>query len=196
LHICARDRRGFFANVAGTLTAQGVNILSVSLNTRADGIIVDTFKVADSVGEPLSDPQRWEQIDDQLKRALSGELDVSAAVTKRLRAQASSTRYSKKKAAAVPTKIFWDNQSSEKRTILEVKASDRLGLAYRIANVLASLGLDISFAKVATEKHLAYDIFYVTEATGHKLKDDALPRIETVLYEALSDSPVQAAQAQ
>src|SRR5262249_29049171 len=37
LHLCARNRRGLFAAVAGTLTAQGVNILSVHLNTRADG---------------------------------------------------------------------------------------------------------------------------------------------------------------
>ena len=192
LHICARDRRGFFANVAGTLTAQGVNILSVSLNTRADGLIVDTFKVADSVGEPLSDPQRWEQIDDHLKRALTGELNVTEAVAKRLRAQASSTRYSKKKAAAVPTKIFWDNQSSEKRTILEVRASDRLGLAFRIANALATLDLDIAFAKVATEKHLALDIFYITEASGRKLTDEQLPQIETALYEALSEQPAKA----
>ena len=192
LHICARDRRGFFANVAGTLTAQGVNILSVSLNTRADGIIVDTFKVADSVGEPLSDPQRWEQIDDHLKRALTGELNVTEAVAKRLRAQASSTRYSKKKVAATPTKIFWDNQSSEKRTIVEVRASDRLGLAYRIANALATLDLDIAFAKVATEKHLALDIFYITEASGRKLTDEQLPQIETALYEALSEQPTKA----
>jgi [protein-PII] uridylyltransferase len=120
-------------------------------------------------------------------------LNVTEAVAKRLRAQASSTRYSKKKAAAAaPTKIFWDNQSSEKRTIVEVRASDRLGLAYRIANALATLDLDIAFAKVATEKHLALDIFYVTNAAGQKLADDVLPQIEAALYEALSDKPATA----
>jgi [protein-PII] uridylyltransferase len=190
LHICARNRRGFFANVAGTLTAQGVNILSVSLNTRADGVIVDTFKVCDSVNEPLTDPQRWEQIDDQLKRALSGELNVTEAVAKRLRAQAASTRFSKKKSATqTQTKIAWDNQSSEKSTILEVRASDRLGLAYKISSTLAALNLDIVFAKVATEKHLALDIFYVTDAAGQKLTDEELPMIEIAIREALSDKP-------
>jgi [protein-PII] uridylyltransferase len=143
-----RDRRGLFANIAGTLTAQGVNILSVSLNTRADGVAVDSFKVCDTAGEPLADPQRWEQIDDQIKRALSGELDVAAAVAKRLRSQ-TSARFAKRK-TAVPktTRINWDNQSSDKSTILEVRTGDRLGLVYRIASTLAARSLDIVFAKV------------------------------------------------
>jgi [protein-PII] uridylyltransferase len=190
LHICARNRRGFFANVAGTLTAQGINILSVSLNTRADGVIVDTFKVTDSVGEPLTDPQRWEQVDNQLLRALSGELNVAEAVAKRLRAQASSLRNSKKKLATrLQTKINWDNQSSEKSTILEVRTNDRLGLAYKIASTLASLRLDIQFAKVATEKHLALDIFYITDADGQKLTEAAFPAIEAAIGEVLNEKP-------
>src|SRR5581483_2048601 len=77
LHLCARNRRGLLANIAGTLAAQGVNILSVSLNTRADGVAVDSFKVCDTVGEPIADPQRWEQIDNEIKRALAGDLNVA-----------------------------------------------------------------------------------------------------------------------
>ncbi len=187
LHLCARDRRGLFANIAGTLTAQGVNILSVSLNTRSDGVAVDSFKVCDTAGEPLTDPQRWEQVDDQIKRALSGELDVAAAVAKRLRAQASARFAKRKTAAPKTTRINWDNQSSDKSTILEVRTGDRLGLVYRIASTLAARSLDIVFAKVATEKHLALDIFYVTDAAGQKLKEDDLPVIEDAIRAALDE---------
>jgi [protein-PII] uridylyltransferase len=184
LHVCARDRRGLFANIAGTLTAQGVNILSVSLHTRTDGLAVDSFKVCDTVGEPLSDPQRWEQIEHEIKRALSGEADVAAAVAKRLHSR--NARLSKKKQLApATTRVTWDNQSSDKSTILEVRASDRLGLAYRIANTLSALNLDIVFAKVATEKHRALDIFYVTDAAGEKLADSELPQIEAAIRAAL-----------
>jgi [protein-PII] uridylyltransferase len=187
LHLCARNRRGLFANLAGTLTAHGVNILSVSLNTRADGLVVDSFKVCDTVGEPLTDPQRWEQIDDQIKRALNGELDVNAAVGKRLRAQ-TTAKFGKRK-ALVPklTRINWDNQSSDKSTILEVRTGDRLGLAYRIASTLAAFDLDIAFAKVATEKHLALDIFYVTDSTGRKLEEEQLPALESAIRAALTE---------
>jgi [protein-PII] uridylyltransferase len=187
LHLCARNRRGLFANIAGTLTAQGVNILSVNLNTRADGVAVDSFKVCDTAGEPLTDPQRWEQIDDQIKRSLSGELDVVAAVAKRLRAQSSARLSKRKLGAPKTTRINWDNQSSDKSTILEVRTGDRLGLAYRIASTLSALDLDIGFAKVATEKNLALDVFYVTDAAGQKLVEAELPRIEQAIRAGLNE---------
>ncbi|HEY8459945.1 MAG TPA: [protein-PII] uridylyltransferase [Blastocatellia bacterium] len=185
LHLCAPNRQGLFACVAGTLTAQGVNILSVQINTRADGIAIDSFKVRDAAGEPIVDPARWEQIDAAIRRALCGELDVATAVEKRLRSQA-APRFQRRKAAAQGvTKISWDNQSSDKSTILELRTGDRLGLAYKIANALSSLDLDIVFAKVATEKHLALDVFYVTDAAGEKLEDSRLPAIEEAIRNAL-----------
>jgi len=185
LHLCAPNHRGLFACVAGALTAQGVNILSVHLNTRADGIAIDSFKVRDTAGEPIADPARWDQIDDAIRRALCGDLDVAAAVEKRLRSQTASRFGRRKSAAQGVTRINWDNQSSGKSTILELRTGDRLGLAYKIANTLSSLDLDIVFAKVATEKHLALDVFYVTNASGEKLEDDRLPAIEEAIRHAL-----------
>lgn len=187
LHLCAPNRRGLFAGVAGTLTAQGVNILSVQLNTRADGIAIDSFKVRDTAGEPITDPARWEQIDSAIRRAIGGELDVAAAVEKRLRSQTGSRFQRRKALVQGATRISWDNQSSGKSTILELRTSDRLGLAYKIANTLTSLDLDIVFAKVATEKHLALDVFYVTNAAGEKLADADLPVIEDAIRNALSE---------
>ncbi len=187
LHLCAPNRRGLFACVAGMLTAQGVNILSVQLNTRADGIAIDSFKVRDTAGEPITDPARWEQIDDAVRRALCGELDVAAAVEKRLRSQTASRFQRRKASAPSVTKISWDNQSSGRSTILELRTGDRLGLAYKIANTLSSLDLDIVFAKVATEKHLALDVFYVTNAAGERLPDDRLPAIEEAIRHALAE---------
>ena len=185
LHICARNRRGLFSNIAGALTAQGVNILSVHLNTRADGIAVDSLKVRDTAGEPITDPARWEQIEAEIKRALSGELDLAAAVARRLRGQ--NSRLGRRRSSTSPqTRITWDNQSSDKSTILEVRTADRLGLAYRITSTLASLDLDIVFAKVATEKNLALDIFYVTNAAGEKLTNEELPAIEEAITTVLS----------
>jgi [protein-PII] uridylyltransferase len=187
LHLCAPNRRGLFACVAGTLTAQGVNILSVQLNTRADGIAIDSFKARDAAGEPITDPARWEQIDDAIRRALSGELDVAAAVEKRLRSQAASRFQRRKAISPSGVRISWDNQSSGRSTILELRTGDRLGLAYKIANTLSSLDLDIVFAKVATEKHLALDVFYVTNAAGEKLPDDRLPAVEEAIRQALAE---------
>jgi [protein-PII] uridylyltransferase len=171
------------------LAAHGVSILSLQLNTRADGLVVDSFKVVDAAGEPIIDPGRWQQLDVTIQRSLRGEFDVAAAVTRRLRAQGSARLRRRNLRQALPTQFGWDQQTSEKSTILEVRAGDRLGLAYRIASTLTGLGLDIVFAKVATEMHLALDIFYVVDAAGGKLPDASLPAIEGVLHEALRDLP-------
>ncbi|MFZ4793533.1 MAG: ACT domain-containing protein, partial [Blastocatellia bacterium] len=191
LHLSAHNRRGLLAGVAGALTAQGVNILSVHLNTRTDGVAVDSFKVRDTAGEPIVDPARWEQIDYAIKRALNGEYDVAAAVSKRLRSQNSSRLKKRRMLNSSPMSFSWDQKTSEKSTILEVRASDRLGLAWRISSTLAELGLDIVFAKVATEKHLALDIFYVVNEAGDKLPDESLPRIEQSIQEVLHDNRVE-----
>jgi len=55
------------------------------------------------------------------------------------------------------------------------------------AFTLTALDLDIVFAKVATEKHLALDIFYVTNAAGEKLTEADLPAIEDTIRNALND---------
>jgi [protein-PII] uridylyltransferase len=187
LHLCARNRRGLFAAVAGALTAQGVNILSVHLNTRSDGLAVDSFKVRDTAGEPITDPLRWEQIDNSIRRAVRGELDVAAAVAKRLQAQSGARLQRRRMFPPATTRINWDNQSSDKSTILEVRTADRLGLVYLITSTLTALDLDIGFAKVATEKQFALDVFYVANAAGEKLSDPELPAIEEAIRDALTE---------
>lgn len=187
LNLCARNRRGLFAAVAGTLTAQGVNILSVHLLTRADGIALESFKVRDADGEPISDAARWEKIGEEIRLALSGQTDVAAAVARRLRTQAQRRRRRSALAPPPATRISWDNRSSARSTILEVRTGDRLGLAYKIASTLAALDLDIGLAKVATEKHRALDIFYITDAAGEKLPDPELPKVEEAIRKALTE---------
>jgi [protein-PII] uridylyltransferase len=191
LHLCTRNRRGLFAAITGALTAQGINILSVHLNTRADGLAVDSFKVRDTAGEPIIDPAQWDEIDSAIRRALSGELNVGTAVMKRLRAESSPRMQKKKLLTPSVTRITWDHQFSDRSTILEVRTSDRLGLVYKIASTLTAFNLDIVFAKVATEKNRAFDIFYVTNANGEKLAEMNLSAIEEAIRYALSEKQIE-----
>lgn len=191
LHLCTRNRRGLFAAITGALTAQGINILSVHLNTRSDGLAVDSFKVRDTAGEPIIDPAQWDEIDSAIRRALSGELNVGIAVMKRLRAESSPRLQKKRLLTPSVTRITWDHQFSERSTILEVRTGDRLGLVYKIASTLTAFNLDIIFAKVATEKNRAFDIFYVTNGSGEKLAEMDLSAIEEAIRYALSEKQIE-----
>ena len=55
--------------------------------------------------------------------------------------------------------------------MIEVQADDRIGLGYQIAKTLADLSLNIIFAKLATEKAHAFDVFYVQDQRGGKILD-------------------------
>jgi [protein-PII] uridylyltransferase len=185
LTVAARvDRPGLFAALAGTLTAQGVNILSVDLFTREDGRVLDTFHVTEQSGNrPVRDDRRA-RIEASVVEAVAGRLHVDDAVDRwRSRTPARSRRHWGR--AAKGPVVRFDNESSAAATVVEVRAQDQPGLAYTIADALAGLGLDITFAKIATAKALALDVFYVTDAHKKKLGPEALAEVETALLAAL-----------
>jgi UTP:GlnB (protein PII) uridylyltransferase len=69
--------------------------------------------------------------------------------------------------------------------VIEVHAIDEPGLAYKIASVLAGLGLEIVCARIATEKSDALDVFYVTEGDGLKLSGEMSEAVEGALVAKL-----------
>jgi [protein-PII] uridylyltransferase len=68
----------------------------------------------------------------------------------------------------MPTRIYFDNDTSANRTVLEIETEDRVGLLHVISEALTELNLDISLAKISTEKGAAIDTFYVCEQDGPK----------------------------
>jgi [protein-PII] uridylyltransferase len=184
----SHDRPGLFAALAGTLTAQGVNILAVDLFTREDGRVLDTFRVSEQSGNRPVREERQARIEASVIEAVTGRLEVEGAVDRWRTRTPSRARRHWGRAAKGPV-VRFDNESSAAATVVEVRAQDQPGLAYTIADALAELGLDITFAKIATAKALALDVFYVTDAHKRKLSPEALPAIEQALLRALGTRP-------
>ena len=82
--------------------------------------------------------------------------------------------------------VACDNDASQASTLIEVHSLDEPGLVYKIANALASLGLDIVCAKIATEKSDALDVFYVNDREGMKLSQSRMQSVHITLAEMLS----------
>jgi len=172
LVVCAADRHGLFADLAGTLAAHGVEILSAEVNTREDGIAIDQFMLRQASTSEAIEPRQHEKLKQALKRAAAGELTVGELI-ERWRARNAP----RKRPALVPARrhdlprVVFDNDASPTATLVEVHAVDEPGLAYKIASALASLNLEIVCARIATERSDALDVFYVTNSDGSRISE-------------------------
>jgi len=184
--VCAYGKPGRFARIVGTLTANGMNILSAAIYTLSDGLVIRRFQVDDGRGSAIGDQAAWARFGADLDRVLRDEVDVRAMLLARHREVLRRPAY--KGAAPPPTRVEFDNVVSETHTVLDVRTADRLGLLYVISSVLSDLHLDLSLAKITTEADQAVDVFYVTEPDGSKVPEG--PRMEEIrrrLTEAISE---------
>jgi [protein-PII] uridylyltransferase len=166
--ICTWDRHGLFSKIAGSLTAAGLNILSAQIFTRNDGIILDTLFVIDAATGLLAKKEEREKFEHLLNQALTGELDLSGLIARRTKLQ---PLYLSLEGERIPTRIRFDNETSDTRTVIDVETEDLVGLLYALSQALAGLDLDIYLAKICTEKGAAVDSFYVSESDGAKILD-------------------------
>ncbi len=184
VHICTWDRAGLFSKIAGSLTAAGFNILTAQIFTRTDGIILDTFFVTDAKTGLLANREERERFERLLLATLTGHIDLSDLIA---RQKVARPLYQSLEGERIPTVIHFDNSISETRTVIDVETEDRVGLLYVISQTLAELGLDISLAKICTEKGAAIDSFYVSNSQGQKIDSrEAEEFIEDKLHAALS----------
>ena len=188
--VVTRDTAGLFALIAGTLAANGVNILSAQIETRADGVALDTFHVNDPSGDAILDESRWEAVTRDLRRTLAGECSVEALLAERPR-RPGLVRPS----TPGPARVTVDNTLSDTHTVVEVKAPDRLGLLHLVTRALAAEGLDIATAKIATDLDHALDAFYVTDRRGQKVDEPAaLAHLREAIEAALAGETVSDAR--
>ena len=187
LTICCRDRHGLFADIAGTLAASGIDILSAEVNTREDGIAVDSFVLQQASTHRSIDGHRCQAIEHSLRASIKGEHDVAALVDRW------TSRHAPRRAQVLRNRtgrlsVECDNEAAEATTLVEVRAADEHGLAYNIAHTLTEYGVEIVCAKIATEKSDAVDVFYVTGADGSKLDQDSMEDLKQLLIRTLAKS--------
>jgi [protein-PII] uridylyltransferase len=182
--ICTWDRAGLFRKIAGSVSAAGLNILSAQIFTRTDGIVLDTYFVADAITGNLPGPDQRDRFESVLLKALTGEdVDFPALIG---RQRITRPLYQAYIGEQIPTQIFLDNDASDTRTVIEIETEDRIGLLYTISQTLTELALDISAAKICTERGAAIDSFYVRELNAGKvLEPERQHAIEQTLRRAI-----------
>ena len=162
VNIVTWDRAGLFYKLAGALTLAGVNIVSTKAISRSDNISIDTFYIMDLEGGAVSNEKAHTIFQTHIEDALMHGRRLTSEI-ERMEAKVKSQ---KKKLggilpAPLPPTLDIYHEPSLNHTIIEVQAEDRAGLLYGLARHIYSRGFDISFARIATERGLAIDTFYI-----------------------------------
>jgi [protein-PII] uridylyltransferase len=106
-----------------------------------------------------------ERLRADLNRTIRGELTIDELIEKHRTRQPKRAR----PRAIYPARVIFDNDSSRRYTVMEIRAPDRPGLLYRITRALNECRLDIHRAIITTEAYGVVDVFFVTDLEFNKI---------------------------
>jgi [protein-PII] uridylyltransferase len=158
--VVAPDRPGLLWQAAGVLASHRLAVRSANATSCGDMAVI-AFTVAHQYGEPPDAVL----VTGDLRRALTGQLDVAQRLRQREQAAARPV------AGVAPPTVTLVDDASHTATVVEVRAHDAPGLLWRIGRALGECGLDLRAARVETLGAEAVDVFYVVGADGEPVKD-------------------------
>src|SRR6185436_19513667 len=98
---------------------------------------------------------------DRVLHVLEDVVAGRAEVTARLRGREQSVLQTPPRFAPV---VRCDNEASRRYTIVDIVASNQLGLLYRISRVISEHGCEVDLVLIATEGEKAIDVFHITKS--------------------------------
>ncbi len=168
-----------FSQVTGVLGTLGLSILNAEIFTTENNKVMDTFIIQDQNSEAIADKATIRHIENELVRALKSKSIYQTVGHKR------PSRLLK--AFDRPTEIRFEQDYLNSRTVMQISAMDMPGLLSVIANVIATMDINITHAKIATLGEKIDDIFYLTTPKGKNITDEAiLEELRKRMTEALA----------
>jgi len=148
--VVAPDRPGLLSMAAGVLALHRLDVRAASGFARG-ATAVTLFRVAPRFGA-LPD---WTVVREDLRHTLEGTLDLAGRLAAR------EAAYARTDPLAAPSTVRLVDDASDTATVVEIRASDEMGVLHRITDVLQSHGLDVRSAHVSTLGADVVDAFYV-----------------------------------
>jgi len=173
--VYAPDQADLFARICGYFDSAGFNILDAKVHTSRSGFALDTFQVI-SPHLDLQHRDLLSLVETQLALALAavGPLPEPkrGRVSRRVRS------------FPITPRVTLRPDERAQRWLLGVSASDRTGLLYAIARVLARHHVNLQLAKITTLGERVEDTFLVDGPALQQNREQIA--IETELLEAIA----------
>jgi [protein-PII] uridylyltransferase len=186
--VLAADHPGLFYRIAGGIHLAGGNIIDARIHTARNGMAVDNFLVQDPLGRPFSDAGQLERLHAAIEDALANRTKLVPQLAARPLARPRADAFD------VRPRVDFDNQASQRFTVIEIAARDRPALLNRLARALFETRLIVHSAHIATYGERAVDTFYVTDLFGSKVEAAGrLKTLEKSLLAAAGEESVEVA---
>ena len=169
------DQQDLFARICGYFDQSSFSILDAKVHTTSTGYALDTFQIVMAFI-----PEHYRDLISMVETGLAGTLAAAGPLP-----APSKGRVSRRvRSFPIQPRINLTPDDKAQRWLLNISASDRPGLLYSVARVLARHQLNMQFAKVTTLGERVEDTFLIS---GPDLQGQrAQLAIETELFDALA----------
>ncbi|MBI2992688.1 MAG: [protein-PII] uridylyltransferase [Gammaproteobacteria bacterium] len=177
IFIYMRDHDNIFSRSTRALDRLGLNIVDARIITSNSGYTLDTFIVLEESGEVVKGKDRIREIKEGLRDALIS-LDQPLARITRIRPRTL-------KHFPIPTHVRFSTDDKNRRTVMEVIATDRPGFLSSVGVAMEFCGARLHGAKIATYGERVEDIFFITDRSNRIITD---PPMLNCLRSSITDS--------
>ena len=174
--VYTRDQADLFARICGYFDQASFSVVDARIHTTQRAYALDTFEVVTSAG--------MEEHYQALTNMIEADLAQAIALAGPLPAPRKGRVSRRVKSFPIAPRVALRPDEKAQNWLLNISASDRLGLLYSIARVLAQHHIVVQLAKVATLGERVEDTFLIHGAPLQHNKTQIA--IETELLEALA----------
>jgi [protein-PII] uridylyltransferase len=168
------DQTDLFARICGYFDQAGFSILDAKIHTANNGYALDTFQVVTSLL-----PEHYRELMSMVESGLSATIDKKGPLPPPTKGRVSR----RVKNFPIAPRITLHPDEKAQNWLLGISASDRLGLLYSVATVLAKHSVSLKLAKISTLGERVEDTFLIEGSALQHNREQI--EIETELLQVL-----------
>ena len=166
-----------FLRTTAVLDEMGLTIVDARIVPMSGAQTLNTYFVLESDGSPITESRRLSEIRSRLPRVLIAKNGTTPTVNRRAPRQV--------RMFSTTAQVSASQDSTNRRTVLELVAGDQPGLLLQLGNLFEEYGVVLHNAKITTLGEKAEDVFFITTNENTPLDEDHCEKLVNAIKVAL-----------